>query len=370
LAEQKDNINRSQYQNDELSIGDMVWVELGGPGKVLRRISRVRVPRVGFDHELADFLPKEARHLIQCKSYNDLCPACRAFGWVSNEKDPGDKHKRVAYRGRVQLEHALLKKSNGELDDTPLAILGSPKPTTEQFYLLNRNGEPDATVTYDDQNAQLRGRKFYLHHDPADPKEYTRPALNGSSQPDGQNRTIRGALQLGATFEFTLRFQNLAPLELGALLHTCLLEPDMYHRLGYAKPLGFGSVKLNLKNAQLINWQKRLESLMPDAGVTLLDGQAAADWAKELIKKFSETMQETYGDQYARVWEELGNLLGATNHGMPIHYPRSTDDPHPKGQQFRWFVQNDKDGKEGEGETLDLASEEQGGLRVKGDPPS
>lgn len=89
----------------------------------------------------------------------------------------------------------------------------------------------------------MRGRKFYRHHRKDKLQEY-RCAGNIK---DGQNRTLKEVLEAGNTFTFTVHFENLAPVELGALLWSLELEENWLHRLGLAKPLGFGSVKVEIK---------------------------------------------------------------------------------------------------------------------------
>lgn len=64
-----------------------------------------------------------------------------------------------------------------------------------------------------------------------------------------------------------MEFENLAPLELGALLYALELEEGMAHRLGYGKPFGLGSVVLSAIKLELIDWEKRLVSAEPGAGV-------------------------------------------------------------------------------------------------------
>ncbi len=65
-------------------------------------------------------------------------------------------------------------------------------------------------------------------------------------------------MKSGAAFTFRVQFENLAPLELGALLYAVELEDQMVHRLGYAKPLGFGSVKVTVETVEIVNWKKRI----------------------------------------------------------------------------------------------------------------
>jgi len=336
----------------ELSVDDLVWLEMEDEDTI-KRLVRVQIPRTPYQKSLNEFLPQ---HLRTCQDYDSLCPACRAFGWVypskRREKIPTDKI--VAYAGRVRLSHAKLKKESGRYGDMTLSILSAPKPTTAPFYLLNADGQPDPTVDYKADNARVRGRKFYRHQSQPDSQEYIRAPFNAPHK-DHQNRTVSGALQPGSTFTFTVDFENLAPLELGALLYALELEEGMYHRLGYAKPLGFGSVKITVEEIKIIEWEERLRSLGPNAGWKPLSRDQWGEYKAE----FLEEMQNIYGDKFDKmVLADLRALLSEPP-DLPIHYPRTQKRPDPKGNNYEWFVGNKKHGKNGY--PLPLPEEEKGG---------
>jgi len=281
------------------------------------------MPRIRYVHPRQHLL---AEHLKRCESESSLCPACRVFGWVREGAEGLAQDAPTAYAGRVRFSHGVLTHNAGELPEITLAILFTPKPTTTPFYLLNAQGQPDPTVTYDTEGARLRGRKFYRYHEEARPEEYQR---NDKSD---QNRTVRGALQPGATFTFTADFENLAPLELGALLYALELEDGMVHRLGYAKPLGFGSVKVTVQEVQIIDWKKRLQSLEPEVG------WQPVEWTS-YKQSFLQQMREQYVQQFDEVLADLRALLG-TPPELPIHYPRPTKQFDPNHPQFEWFMGN------------------------------
>lgn len=315
-----------------LRVGDLVYIQRDTEGRV--RLRPVTIPRLPYKHCREDFLPK---HLEQrCTSYNALCPACRVFGWVHENADELSIEQSSAYAGRVRFSH-------GKIDGTPkvlekeisLAVLSTPKPTTTSFYLLDSEGKPSATVTYDTDNARLRGRKIYRHHGVANPDEYERV------DKDKQNRTIFGALDSDSSsaFTFTVDFENMAPLEFGAFLYALELEDGMFHRLGLAKPLGFGSVKIKVTEVKTINWQVRLSSIGKDAGWEPFDKNQQS----KLKQLFLEEMHKLYGTEFDDVLNDLRCLLGEPPCGLPIHYPRpSRILDQAKNPQYKWFVGNNK----------------------------
>jgi CRISPR-associated protein (TIGR03986 family) len=337
--------SRFVYQTEEqrLKGGELVYAMLEGTVNAprVKFIAPVSVPRVGYEHSVGQLLPD---FLHRCKDYDALCPACRAFGWVREGAEGLAQDKPTAYAGRVRLSHGTLTHNAGELSETTLAILSTPKPTTTAFYLLNSEGQPDATVDYDTDGARLRGRKFYRHHGQVNPAEYR-------GEPGEQNRTVKGALKPGATFTFTLDFENLAPLELGALLYALELEGDLVHHLGYAKPLGFGSVKVTVEDIQKIDWEARLQSIEPNVGWRSTEGA-------QYKQAFLTTMQALYGDGFGEVLADLQALLGAPP-ALPIHYPRSSEEPQPDGKNYEWFMGNKK-----RKEPLPVASDDKQGFQI------
>jgi len=328
-------------QSPHLTVGDLVWTEIVERAnlKWAKRIVRVQVPRTPYKRTVGELLPD---HLHHCADYNTLCPACRVFGWVHEEAASLGKRERVAYAGRVRLSHGQLVHSAGTVDDPkkgiPLAILSTPKPTTTAFYLLDTNLKP-GDVTYDTRDARLRGRKVYRHQgewedwSPEQRQEVQRP---GGNQ-DDQNRTVYGVLQPGAKFTFDLEFECLTEVELGALLWTLELESGMYHRLGFAKPLGFGSVEVSVEHVQVLQPQERYTSLRrPEWG-----------WTTDLdparyIAAFKNALRQAYNQGS---FEALPNVLDlrkllSAQDVRQIHYPRSSETPTEDGENFKWFVGN------------------------------
>nr|WP_280990938.1 TIGR03986 family CRISPR-associated RAMP protein [Kyrpidia tusciae] len=312
--------------------GDLVYiVESKDPLKTWLR--PVSMPRIRYSDTRESLLPE---HLQHCESVSELCPACRVFGWVAGKREEGhqtDPDEAVAYAGRIWFSHGERIQEGRELPETTLGILSTPKPTVTPFYLLDAQGRPDPMVTYDTQGARLRGRKFYRHHGRANPAEY-----QGHSKSD-QNRTIRKALEPGAVFQFTVEFENLAGLELGALLYSLELEEGMVHRLGYAKPFGFGSVKISVKGIEIMNWGERLQSLDRDAGLQKIEDTQFKQTYKQ---KYREEMCRLYGQSFEEMMTDLKALLKDPP-DLPIHYPRPTRVPDPNNHpQFEWFVGNNR----------------------------
>lgn len=332
-----------------------------------------------------------SNNLTPADDHNALSPADRVFGWVN-------QNKQGAYRGQVRIggvkcksDKAIERFSNQGL---PLAILGQPKPQQGRFYVGRTvNGEAQSprltneNAGYNDCAKGLRGRKVYPHQnlpqaiwddpltfrqEPVKEKyfqEFRRPKLKDSEQRDEQNRSIRGWVKSQIKFEFDVHFTNLSKVELGGLIYLLDLKKhaaefadeknigkDFYHRFGGGKPLGFGSVELNLDETQCeilsgIELAQRYRSLDSQGN---LQSQNAADF----IKSFKDAVEAGYGVEFnkASFINAFHNAAQGFFKKLPVHYPRAhhVDNPnnmpsnlpplapYADGLAYEWFVANNR----------------------------
>lgn len=179
--------------------------------------------------------------------------------------------------GRIAVNAALevVPANGGERFLPPVFLkeLGMPRPSAVEFYLEqphypnSRPGDSANLVTYGDAAGydapgRLCGRKFYLDRSDA----YTgKPWEDGSTTNRLNDRSTLAmeASQTGRRFRFTLRFRDLDSLELSSvLLALCPHQwrnlvggpnPDDYcSKLGYARPLGWGTVRIEAKELHLL----------------------------------------------------------------------------------------------------------------------
>lgn len=357
------NPNELTARLGEVKEGALVYAMISGwrSNMQVQFIAPVTVPRVAYQHTIANLLPD---HLRRCEEAETLCPACRLFGWVADEKKEGEKEgkkkqKEAAYRGRVRFGNGELTEAGEKQEAMQLAILGTPKPTTVRFYLVDPTGRPSArareeqSAGYDGNNGKnrLRGRKVYRHHRP-------NPKYLLAATPSDQNRTIADAEGPGARFAFTVEFDNLAPVELGALLWALEVGGEGYHRVGYGKPLGLGSLKVDA-TLQLQDVGRRYRSLSDDGW----DKPMAREAQQQYVVAFQQALAERYqteiklpvdsplGERFAALPNvaDLLALVGWQEPTLPVHYPYS---PAPYSQgAFEWFVGN----KRADGPKIELA---------------
>ena len=223
-------------------------------------LSNSSAGRIGQKRKWADIMADHG----PCKG-EKLCPACLLFGSLA--KDHG-------LRSRVRITDALPVKgslSEKDLSERTLDILGEPRTSAFEYYLERPEGasywnfdfygvnETDSngvshTKYYDMAEAQPRGRKMYWHG-----KEIS------TSKISKLNATMRGTK---TPFRFQVYFDEISQEQLDGLVWVLTLgentEDSQYqHKLGHAKPYGYGSVKLVVTGEHIRSLQKEKNGYCP-----------------------------------------------------------------------------------------------------------
>jgi hypothetical protein len=171
-------------------------------------------------------------------------------------------------RGRVHIEtFEGMKGACQERSEPVTTVLNSPKPTFYPNYLeqpiaRDQDGRHDpsghlaAGASYstwmdDGENgrpaARIRGWKRYATSPDTAPISWPYPPMR-NNRPNLDVATRFRPLNAGAKFRGRIHIHNLRRVELGALLWAITWGGNdaLRHRLGMAKPLGFGTVVLRL----------------------------------------------------------------------------------------------------------------------------
>jgi CRISPR-associated protein (TIGR03986 family) len=233
-----------------------------------------RMLRLPYPKSPLDFVPQNLR----AEDEIDLTEAI--FGFTKNSRSAEPK----AYAGRVSFSDAQLLSNP---DDVWLAphrpitpkILGSPKPTCFQHYLVqptpnkfeigkDRRGKPKyetRLADYGVTNTVIRGNKLYWHKGEATLKDIELEAAPDEKSKDNVSTSIR-PLRAGVDFRFEIRFDNLSDVELGSLLWILKIAANDGYRLklGMGKPLGLGAVKID-STLRLIDRAARYAKLFDDS---------------------------------------------------------------------------------------------------------
>ncbi len=240
----------------------------------------------------ADFVPEK----LTSDALTDLAEAI--FGYVRREKQADDRPSACA--GRITVSDAgLCSAGNVWLreDETPITprILAGPKPTTFQHYLVQPNpndksrlkhyaGTPGETV--------IRGHKLYWHQREVGLNEIEDQEFMQKPEAERRNDTQHTQfkpVRPGTQFRFTVHFENLSRVELGALLWVLhIAGQDEYRlKLGMGKPLGMGAVKLE-HTVMLSDRAQRYRTLFTDRQWATGSAPMTAALQQECTRQFEQ----------------------------------------------------------------------------------
>jgi CRISPR-associated protein (TIGR03986 family) len=207
-------------------------------------LSPSAISREVFKNRLKDL----AQSFTPCASQKNLCAACALFGMVKEKE---------SVSSRVRFTDALpaAEKNPKDYFDNHVIFeeLASPKPSATEFYLKKPASGADIwNYDYAVENqadiggytSKIRGRKFYWH------KKIAQYAGIAPGQ-DRSDRNVGGRpVKKGESFEFRIYFNDITENELKKLVW--ILRPGgekskNYHKTGMGKPLGLGSIKIDVK---------------------------------------------------------------------------------------------------------------------------
>ncbi|HET6842928.1 MAG TPA: TIGR03986 family CRISPR-associated RAMP protein [Candidatus Angelobacter sp.] len=238
-----------------------------------------------------------------------------SHGWDLGQLLFGRTHKDSGQsaRGRVFFEDGLLTGEQKVDTASTRVVLGEPKPTTYQHYLTqdSDNGKESIYWDSDRPEARLRGHKIYWHRPGAD----FAPSIDQLQKEKVLTKFHKA--YAGNAFAARIRFENLSRLELGLLLTAIQLPPDCRHRLGMAKPLGFGSFQVEVAGFRRIIRESRYGKWFDSAG-HVCTGFEKPEESQKLISECRREFAEWYLGQKGldavsfeqRLWSEprLGEL--------------------------------------------------------------
>lgn len=194
---------------------------------------------------VVDFIPEDLRD----DSIIDIAEAI--FGFVRRDNDKQPEGKEQSRAGRISVSDAICQSSANDIFMTQGVItpkiLASPKPTTYQHYLV----QPEEThadksnlkhyASQPTEETVIRGHKLYWHKGSNPDIQHPNP----NEVNDTQTTQIK-PIKPGIEFQFTIRFENLSRVEIGALMWILNIAQNNDYRLslGMGKPLGMGAVKI------------------------------------------------------------------------------------------------------------------------------
>ncbi len=222
-SDYKDNLYKKLNKGERIA----VFFKKDNHGKV-SVIGLTRNFRYPYKYRISDCIVQpnvgEGPDLVDC-----------IFGYVNKED---------ALKGRVHVGNAFANETVIE-DNIEKGVLGQPSASYYPLYL--RQVSEGKYTTYNDDEAEMAGRKRYRVHAPN--------ALTGIPKGNGNENvmTEMKPLPAGTTFKLLISVHNLRPIEVGALLSALTFHgtEGPCHNIGQGKSFGFGSLrikKLELKN--------------------------------------------------------------------------------------------------------------------------
>jgi CRISPR/Cas system CSM-associated protein Csm3 (group 7 of RAMP superfamily) len=223
-------------------------------------------------------IPESHQH---CGDNTKLCIACRTFGMLK-ERTSG------VFLGKVDIGDACANMDKVyKYDPIYTAVLVEPKPHHLAFYL-------------DETRQHIAGRKYYFHHSP-DAEPLTADRL--IYFPGGLANRYILPLDINTQFHFRVDFTNLEADEFAALLLAITLEENMYHKIGYGKPLGLGSIQLIPTSITLVDYSTRYIQRGSGNGKTTVEGDAMWALVDEHVAAFAKTqLLQVAIEDLRRIW--------------------------------------------------------------------
>ena len=262
-------------------------------------------------------------------SEGKLCPACLLFGTI----------KGTGLKTHVRFMDALNEDKTIKSEYHTLQILGEPRISAFDFYFQKPQNAKfwnidfysytkvegkNATVVFEHlKNSMPRGRKMYWHSQPA--PDAIKSHLNSTME----------SVKANTPFKFRIHFdqitsEQLQDLEWVISLGDNQVESNLQHKLGHAKPLGYGSVKLVIDKVTTRKITKNEEQLKYNLVTS------------DLPKKISPG-SINLGSMQVKSLLAMANVDITTE--KSVEYPNNKN----KGGQvaiFNWFAENRKNANE------------------------
>jgi CRISPR-associated protein (TIGR03986 family) len=263
------------------------WQDLNG-GK---RISFGHTPlfRLSYKQSIGD-------HINQENIETDMVDIAESI--FGNEND---------FMTRLFFEDAFLTEDSlnkvETIEKMPEILLG-PKPTSFQLYLDQIGVINIEKLKHYNNTVDIRGYKLYWHKKPLNfRKNSFNPSIDTKIKPINTNAKFKGRI----------RFENLSNIELGAILFAIDLPEGYAHKIGMAKPLGFGSIRINSK-LYVSDRENRYKNLFAewDGLEEKVDkiGDLKLEFEKYILEKLKETKNSLWETERLK---ELAKMLDFVN---------------------------------------------------------
>ncbi|MDD5028533.1 MAG: TIGR03986 family CRISPR-associated RAMP protein [Rhodoferax sp.] len=387
------NPDSAQYGNKaRLCMGQTMYFNLDADGKKITELAYSQIWRKAVQKDGKPWTTSHALPSLDLSPLNGerpLSPSELLFGIVQDMGDAYEKSTTAykaanpakAFASKVRFGYGIALKPVVTEAAVTLKILASPKPPSPAMYFKKRDGETayisKAMLSNAPDKYVLQGRKAYLHGLRDASGQICKLANDGKAAPAGQGtapwQSIDAAkdakqkvcvtpIAQGQDFYFEVDFANLSQAELESLCATLQPTANYEHKLGMGKPIGLGSVKINVIGLFLVNRQQRYlqTKLQPSEQVRYAAQWRAEHFPQQLPAYFateqqacaiqplvaspwqlSQSQMNTVYQKDTALWRAitLAGNPGAVK--LPVHYPQVARQPI-ETEAYQWFVENDR----------------------------
>ena len=315
-----------KYWKDKLENGERVPVFFLSSGDRLASFGLTQMYRLAYKYSIGDAVDRAsidhcgdpgAKDNVLAAEYKlakadstadramQLDFAESIFGYTRSHKSGG-----AAMAGRVNV--GLFRCTSGDVvNETFTGILNGAKPTYYPAYVdqaprMNDAADaelkrPESYLTFMDDEAEVRGWKRYP----------VRPRHTAPSTPDPKQKNVTvtwNAVGQGTKYKGRIYFHNMRAHEVGAVVWAIRFGDDdrLWHSLGYAKPFGFGAVKLRVLESRLTGSLRDREGQAVDLERAREDFSEAANAA---IGRFVDDMSQRIGLEGSEAWDDLEQVV-------------------------------------------------------------
>lgn len=220
------------FRKEDWQPGIPVFFTLNTDNKSVKHFGLTKLYRRNNSHYLHNLEPFKS--YLKGDEKDKLDFAESLFGSVRTE----------ALKGRVFISHAW--SDNAKAGNQEERILNSPKPSFYPAYLKQEGVKGElkgAYKTYHSADAELRGFKRYPVHG----------GIKPNIESDNENIASQFIpLKEGTVFTGKIRYFNLRPCEIGALVSAITFHgnsDNFFHSIGGVKPYGLGKINIEIKDS-------------------------------------------------------------------------------------------------------------------------
>ncbi len=266
------SVARPDGYNFQLADGQIVYFDVNKDGTEVTDLSYSAIWRKFFDTKTTyQGLPNDSLPWGEPNNTNFLTPTEALLGVV----EEGQKGNQRNLASRLRFTDAVLIGSKDKKLETrqkiTLKILNTPKLPSPNLYFHSYQDNGKTKFKFNGRKHYLRQNNVKFEVDDGNSSyAYESLVVREANDPSEDIRIQCKPIKADQKTEFDIHFHNLNEDELKLLILS--LNPEKYqaskspktfhHKLGLGKPLGLGSVKLNVLSVKLLD-DKKVNQIIP-----------------------------------------------------------------------------------------------------------